>query len=265
MLSRLQAMRLRWWCHNPTGQWGRAALLTAPAVKTAALAMGLRVAQPEKIKNNLELRADLGAIAPDAILIVAYGRIVPRWMLDLPRYGNINLHGSLLPKYRGAAPIQWAIARGETMTGVTTMRIDEGLDTGQMLLQRELPIGPDDTSVDLFPRLAGTGAALMVETLAGLDAAALVAQPQDHSAATLAPILTREDAQQDFTQTANVLYDRWRGFSALAGRVHIAARQKADAAQDCACAWCWRTRRRCVRRAWAMLCGLWRKHAIGIA
>ena len=202
---------------QPDRPVGRAAVLTAPAVKQAALASNLRVVQPEKIKNNLELRAELEAIAPDAILIVAYGRIVPKWMLDMPRYGNINLHGSLLPKYRGAAPIQWAIARGETVTGVTTMRIDEGLDTGDMLLQREVPIGPDDTSVDLFPRLAETGASLLVETLAGLDVGTLVARPQLHDAATLAPILTREDALVHFTQPAQTIYDRWRGFQPWPG------------------------------------------------
>ena len=202
---------------QPDRPVGRAAVLTAPAVKQAALANNLRVVQPDKIKNNLDLRAELEAIAPHAILIVAYGRIIPKWMLDLPKLGNINLHGSLLPRYRGAAPIQWAIARGETVTGVTTMRIDEGLDTGEMLLQREVPIGPDDTSVDLFPRLAETGAGLMVETLAGLESGTLVARPQNHELATLAPILTREDALVDFTQPADVIYDRWRGFQPWPG------------------------------------------------
>lgn len=202
---------------QPDRPVGRAAVMTAPAVKRAALENSLRVVQPEKIKNNLEFRAELGSIAPDVIVIVAYGRIVPKWMLDLPRLGNINVHGSLLPKYRGAAPIQWAIARGESMTGVTTMRIDEGLDTGDILLQREVPIGPDDTSVDLFPRLAEAGAHLLVETLAGLAADAMAAHPQNHGDATLAPILTREDALVDFTQPASVLYDRWRGFQPWPG------------------------------------------------
>jgi methionyl-tRNA formyltransferase len=116
-------------------------------VKQRALAAGLEVTQPEKIKNNLELRAHLEAIAPDAIVVVAYGRIIPRWMLDLPRLGCINLHGSLLPKYRGAAPIQWAVAMGEPVTGNTTMLLEEGLDTGPILLQQELAIEPEWTSV----------------------------------------------------------------------------------------------------------------------
>ena len=129
------------------------------------------VLQPEKIQNNAELRARLEAIRPDAIIVVAYGRLIPRWMLDLPRYGNLNLHGSLLPKYRGAAPIQWAVANGEKVTGVTTMRLDEGMDTGDMLLRRELPIGARRTRRWMcFRGLPSWARPLMVETLAGLEA-----------------------------------------------------------------------------------------------
>ena len=112
------------------------------------------ITQPDRIKTNDEFRAQLTALNPDAIIVVGYGRIIPQWMLDLPPLGNINLHASLLPKYRGAAPIQWAIANGETVTGVTTMRIDAGLDTGDILLQQELSIAPDDTAETLAPRLA---------------------------------------------------------------------------------------------------------------
>ena len=125
--------------------------------------------QPEKIKNNAAFRERLEAVRPDAIVVVAYGRIIPRWMLDLPPLGNINLHGSLLPKYRGAAPVQWAIANGEKVTGVTTMRIDEGLDTGDMLLAHVVPIGQEETAVDVFETLAEAGAELMVKTLAKLE------------------------------------------------------------------------------------------------
>ena len=124
-----------------------------PPVKVLAEAASLPVVQPEKIKNNPELRARLEAIQPDAIIVVAYGRIIPEWMLQLPRWGNLNLHASLLPKYRGAAPIQWAVANGETVTGATTMRIDQGLDTGDILLQRTLAIEPDQTAEQLFPCL----------------------------------------------------------------------------------------------------------------
>ena len=122
---------------QPDRPAGREKVMTAPPVKTAAMEAGIRVLQPEKIRNNVELRAELEAIRPDAIMVVAYGRIIPPWMLELPRLGNLNLHGSLLPKYRGAAPVQWAIANGERFTGATTMRLDEGMDTGDILLRRE--------------------------------------------------------------------------------------------------------------------------------
>src|SRR5512140_1257795 len=132
---------------QPDRPSGRGMQVAATPVKQLALERGVEVAQPEKIKNNEEFRASLEQIAPDAVVVVAYGRIIPQWMIDLPRFGNINAHASLLPKYRGAAPIQWAIAMGETVTGVTTMRIDAGLDTGDMLLASELPIAPEDTAV----------------------------------------------------------------------------------------------------------------------
>jgi methionyl-tRNA formyltransferase len=202
---------------QPDRRSGRGMQLVAPPVKEVALAAGLPVVQPEKIKNNLEFRAQLEALAPDVILIVAYGRIVPKWMLDLPRLGNINLHGSLLPKYRGAAPIQWAVANGEPVTGVTTMRIDEGLDTGDMLLQQQMAVAPDQTSEDVYPRLAEMGAALMVETLEGLAAGTIVPRKQDGAEATHAPILTREDGRIDFSQPAMTIYNRWRGFQPWPG------------------------------------------------
>lgn len=202
---------------QPDRPAGRGQQLTPPPVKTTALEAGLRITQLEKIKNNAELRAELESIAPDAILVVAYGRIIPRWMLDLPRHGNLNLHGSLLPKYRGAAPIQWAIANGEPATGVTTMRLDEGLDTGDILLQRELPLAPDMTSVDVFPLLAEMGADLMMETLRELDAGTLQPHKQDEARATHAPLLTRDDGRMDFSRPAMTLYNRWRGFQPWPG------------------------------------------------
>jgi methionyl-tRNA formyltransferase len=202
---------------QPDRPSGRGLALHAPPVKQAAVAAGIEVMQPEKIRNNTELRERLEEIRPDAILVVAYGRIIPRWMLDLPRYGNINLHGSLLPKYRGAAPIQWAVAQGETMTGVTTMLLEEGLDTGPMLLARELAIAPADTAERLFPRLAELGAPLMVETLAGLAAGTLSPRRQNDAEATLAPLLTREDGRIDLSRTAQSIYDRWRGFQPWPG------------------------------------------------
>ena len=186
-------------------------------VKHMAMELGLPVAQPEKIKNNHEFRTQLEELAPDCIVVVGYGRIVPRWMLDLPTYGNINLHASLLPKYRGAAPIQWAIANGERVTGNTTMRIDEGLDTGDILLQQELAIRAEDTSVTLAPRLAAMGAELLVETLAALAERRLQPTPQDDARATLAPILTRKDGRIDFFRDAQTICNRYRGFQPWPG------------------------------------------------
>jgi methionyl-tRNA formyltransferase len=188
-----------------------------PPVKLLAQEAGLPVVQPEKIKNNPDLRARLESIKPDAIIVVAYGRIIPEWMLNLPRLANINLHASLLPKYRGAAPIQWAVANGETVTGATTMRIDQGLDTGDMLLQRSLSIEPNQTAEQLFPLLAESGAGLMRETLEGLQAGTIQPIPQDNAAASLAPILQREDALVDFARSAAQIYNRWRGFQPWPG------------------------------------------------
>src|SRR5271170_3335660 len=202
---------------QPDRPSGRGMQLVAPPVKQMAEAAGLDIYQPEKIKSNEDLRARLTVIAPDAIIVVAYGRIIPKWMLDLPRFGNINLHGSLLPKYRGAAPIQWAIACGESVTGVTTMRLDEGLDTGDMLLRREVPIGPAETAEDLYPKLSQIGAEVMIETLAGLESGALKPVRQDDSLATLAPILTRDDGAINFSLSAKEIYDRWRGFQPWPG------------------------------------------------
>ncbi len=202
---------------QPDRPSGRGMQLVAPPVKQMAEAAGLEIYQPEKIKSNQELRERLTAIAPDAIIVVAYGRIIPKWMLDLPRFGNINLHGSLLPKYRGAAPIQWAIARGETVTGVTTMRLDEGLDTGDMLLRREVPVGRAETAEDLYPKLSQIGAEVMIQTLQGLESGSIVPEKQDHSAASLAPILTREDGMINFALSAKEIHDRWRGFQPWPG------------------------------------------------
>ena len=202
---------------QPDRPSGRGMVLVAPPVKEAALAANLRVVQPERIKKNAEFRAELESIAPDAILVVAYGRIIPKWMLDLPRFGNLNLHASLLPKYRGAAPIQWAVANGEPETGATTMRLDEGLDTGDILMQRRMAIAPDQTSADIFPLLAEMGAALMAQTLEGLVAGSIAPVKQDNAMATDARILTREDGRMDFAQPAMTIYNRWRGFQPWPG------------------------------------------------
>ena len=202
---------------QPDRPQGRGLELTASPVKQRALQLDLPLMQPDKIKNNEDFRAQLAALNPDAIAVVGYGRIIPQWMIELPRLGNINLHASLLPKYRGAAPIQWAIACGETVTGVTTMRIDAGLDTGDILLQKQVSIGRNDTAEDLAPHLAAIGADLMVETLHGLQAGTVHPQPQDNSKATLAPILKKEDGRIDFHLTAQEICNRLRGFQPWPG------------------------------------------------
>ena len=211
-------------CHDvalvvtqPDRAAGRGMEMHAPPVKRTALAHGIPVVQPEKIKADPDFRAQLEALRPDAIIVVAYGRIIPKWMLDLPPLGNINLHGSLLPKYRGAAPIQWAVANGEQVTGVTTMRIDEGLDTGPMLLAELQRIAPEETAVDVYECLADVGARLMIKTLHGLEAGTVTPVQQDHAAATLAPILKRENGIIDFTRSANSIHNRWRGFQPWPG------------------------------------------------
>jgi methionyl-tRNA formyltransferase len=202
---------------QPDRPRGRGMEMAVSPVKDAALRLGLPVQQPAAIKNNVEFRDQLAAIGADAIVVVGYGRIIPQWMIDLPRLGNLNLHASLLPKYRGAAPIQWAIANGESITGVTTMRIDAGLDTGDILLQREIPVGTEDTAETLGPRLAMIGSDLMVETLLGLASGQVRPIPQDHSQASLAPILKKEDGRMDFTRSASALFDRLRGFQPWPG------------------------------------------------
>src|SRR5450432_4146922 len=202
---------------QPDRPKGRGMELALSPVKQRALQLGLPVSQPDKIKNNEEFRGQLAGLAPDAIIVVGYGRIIPQWMIDLPRLGNLNLHASLLPVYRVVQPIQWAIARGESASGVTTMRIDAGLDTGDILLQKEISIAPEDTALTLAPRMAAIGAELMVETVRGLQAGTVRPQPQDHARASLAPILKKEDGQIDFQLSAQEILNRLRGFQPWPG------------------------------------------------
>ncbi|MGA3200857.1 MAG: methionyl-tRNA formyltransferase [Bryobacteraceae bacterium] len=183
-------------------------------VKDAAVRLGLTVYQPERVRRP-EVVEQLRAIAPEAMVVVGYGQIIPQAILDIPPRGIINVHASLLPKYRGAAPIQWAIARGEKTTGVTTMRIDAGLDTGAMLLKWETAIGGEETAVELGARLAVAGAELLVRTLAELSA--IVPEAQDDRQATLAPILKREDGHLDWSLTPDEILNRARGFQPWPG------------------------------------------------
>ena len=202
---------------QPDRPKGRGLELVPSPVKQSAQKLNLPITQPDRIKINDEFRAQLTALQPDAIIVVGYGRIIPQWMLDLPPLGNINLHASLLPRYRGAAPIQWAIANGETVTGVTTMRIDAGLDTGDILQQQQLAIAPDDNAETIAPRLASIGADLMVDTLRALQSATIHPRPQDNSQATLAPILKKEDGFIDFSRSATDIFNRIRAFQPWPG------------------------------------------------
>ncbi len=202
---------------QPDRPKGRGLELVSSPIKHRGLQLELPITQPESIKNNDAFRAQLANLKPDAIIVVGYGRIIPRWMLNLPPLGNINLHASLLPKYRGAAPIQWGIARGETVTGVTTMKLDAGLDTGDILLQQEIPIAPNDTAEILAWKLAAAGAKLIVETLRGLQTGNIHPRKQDETQATLAPILKKEDGLIDFSRPAAEILNRVRGFQPWPG------------------------------------------------
>jgi methionyl-tRNA formyltransferase len=190
---------------------------TAPSpVKEAAARLGLPVYQPERVRRPeaLDYLRGLGA---DGMVVVGYGQIIPQSVIDLAPFGIINVHASLLPKYRGAGPIQWAIVNGETRTGVTTMRIDAGLDTGDMLLKARTEIGPEENAIELGQRLAATGADLLVETMARLAAGTIVAEKQDGSQATLAPMLKKEDGLIDWTGTAQGIHNRVRGLQPWPG------------------------------------------------
>jgi methionyl-tRNA formyltransferase len=201
---------------QPDRAKGRGRALAPPPVKPVAEAHGIAVLQPRRIREP-EAQAALRSLGPDVQVVVAYGQILPPAVLDTPRFGTVNVHASLLPRYRGAAPIAWAIARGETETGVTTMLLDEGLDTGPMLLRRATPIEPDETAAELTPRLARLGADLLVETLREMPRGALRPEAQDHARATHAPALKKEDGRLDWTLPAPALACRVRGFNPWPG------------------------------------------------
>ena len=201
---------------QPDRPKGRGGEVSSSPVKEVALAGEIPVHQPEKIRAP-EIEQQLRGLAPDVIVIIAYGQIIPGRLLPIPRLGWINLHASLLPRYRGAAPIHWAIANGETVTGNTTMRIDAGMDTGEMLLQQELGIGADETAPELAERLSEAGAGLVIETLRELARRTLNSRAQDNSLASYAPILKREDGKVDWGKMAQEIYNRMRGFTPWPG------------------------------------------------
>ena len=201
---------------QPDRPRGRGQATASPPVKDAAVAAGLAVYQPQKIKSDEALEY-FKRVAPDVVAIIAYGQIIPQRLIEIPRLGWINLHGSLLPKYRGAAPVHRAILNGETRTGLTTMRIDAGLDTGPMLLKYESEIGPDETAPELYARLAEAGAPLLAETLRGIERGTLTPAPQDNSQATFAPPLKKEEGRIDWSLPAQRIYNRIRALQPWPG------------------------------------------------
>ena len=201
---------------QPDRPKGRGQEVILSPIKVICERENLPVLQPLKMKAPEFLDA-LRAWTPDVIAVTAFGRILPPVILTLPPQGCINVHGSLLPKYRGAAPVQWAVIRGETETGITTMLMDEGMDTGAMLLQEKVVIHPDDTAGTLAPKLAAVGGRLLIETLRQFKAGTLRPQPQDHSLATMAPLLKKEDGLVDWTLQAKDIANRVRGLSPWPG------------------------------------------------
>ena len=205
---------------QPDRPRGRGQHLAPPPVKAAALRFGLRVYQPERVRRP-EVVDALRALSPELMVVVGYGQIIPQTVIDLAPLGIINVHASLLPKYRGAGPIQWAILNGETRTGVTTMRIDAGLDTGDMLLKAETEIDPDENAVELSQRLAVMGADLLVKTLDGLARGTITLQRQNPDEATHAPLLKKEDGILEWSQPARAIHNRVRGLQPWPGALTI--------------------------------------------
>ncbi len=203
---------------QPDKPTGRRQILQGPPVKQKAFDLHLPIYQPKSLKDD-EARALFRALDPQMIVVVAYGKILPPWLVHFAPYGAINLHGSLLPKYRGAAPVHWAIANGETETGVCSMKVDEGLDTGPVLTCEKTPIGPDESVQHLYDRLAVVGAGLMERTVQGILDGTLQAQPQDDSRASLAPMLKREHGFLDWTMPAHAIHNRVRAFNPWPGTV----------------------------------------------
>jgi methionyl-tRNA formyltransferase len=201
---------------QPDRPRGRGQHVSSSPAKEAALEVGLHVYQPETIKSESS-QDFLKRIAPDAVVIIAYGQIIPARLLTIPRLGWLNLHASLLPRYRGAAPIHWAIANGETITGLTTMQIDAGMDTGPTLLRREIEIGPDETAPELAARMSAIGAELIAESLLRFDRGEISPTPQEKKDVTYAPILKKEDGRINWAQTSHQIYNRMRGFTPWPG------------------------------------------------
>lgn len=203
---------------QPDKPKGRHGILTAPPVKEYAVNAGIPVFQPATLKTEEAVNL-IASLNPDLLVVVAYGKILPKSVLDIPRYGAINIHASLLPLLRGAAPIQWSIINGFDKTGVTSMQLDEGLDTGDILLQRECTIELEDTAETLFDKLSLLGAQVLTDTLKGIEEGTLKPQKQDDSISTYASILTKEMSVIDWSLPAKSVYDKIRGMYPWPGTV----------------------------------------------
>ena len=203
---------------QPDKPKGRGHKLQPPPVKELALQHQIPVFQPATLRKE-EVQAEIRSWNPDVIVVVAYGKLLPKAVLDAPKLGCVNVHGSLLPQYRGAAPIQWTVLNGDKVAGVTTMFMAEGMDTGDMLLKAETPVGEEETSGQLFDRLKDLGADLLLETLQGLEVGTLTPVPQDEAQATRAPMLSKELSQVDWTKSAQQVHDLIRGLNPLPSAV----------------------------------------------
>ena len=197
---------------QPDKPQGRGNKLTPPPVKVMAQEMGARVFQPETLKD-FAFKGTLDELNPDLIVVVAYGKILPEYILNFPKYGCINMHASILPKYRGAGPIQWSVINGEKVTGITSMLMEKGLDTGDMLLKAETPIGDDETSGELHDRLMHIGADLLIETINGIENGSIVPEKQNDEESCYAPMLTKDLAKIDWTRSSDVIYNLIRGMN----------------------------------------------------
>lgn len=202
---------------QPDKAVGRGHKLASPAAATEAKRLGLRLEQPTRLKKNEAFHSLVEKLNLDVAVTAAYGKILPETLLELPKHGFLNVHGSLLPKYRGAAPIQWALINGEAETGISIMQTEVGLDTGPVRHVKKLRIEPDDTSLTLFEKLAELGSVAIIEALELLENGKLPSEPQDESKATHAPMLSKEDGQIDWRQSAQAIYNRFRGVYAWPG------------------------------------------------
>ena len=202
---------------NPDKPKGRGMKMVASPVKQYALEKGLKIYQPEKVRKNTEFIEEIKGLSPDVICVVAYGKILPKEILEIPKLGCINVHGSLLPKYRGAAPIQWAVLNGDKTTGVTTMYMDEGMDTGDMILKQEVEIGEDETTGELWDKLAKIGGELLVKTLKEIEKGTAPRQKQGEEF-TLAPMLSKDMAKIEWNKkTAQEIKNLVRGLNPIMG------------------------------------------------